>query len=107
MLAISFAPANTYACKKHDSKHKLTNCCLTKKGSNEKCGHKATADKGKTACNHAGCKCTASQIVNLVFPSEGWSVKAPEFPIKNNYFSYNQNNIRKGYYSIWLPPNIG
>ena len=107
LLAVTFAPLNSYACKKHTQKHKLVNCCLTKNKSDGKCDHKAdAADNGKTGCNHKGCSCAALQTVSILFPIEIVSTKAPEFIIKNYYFLSNQNNISKGYYSIWLPPNI-
>ena len=105
LLAVTFAPLNSYACKKHTQKHKLVNCCLTK--SEGKCNHKAdAADNGKTGCNHKGCSCAAAQTVNLLFPIEVTSIKAPELNLKNTFFSYNHQILSKGYYSIWLPPNI-
>ncbi len=108
LLAINLVPVNSYACKMHTQREAVAACCKNKDNSKAKCAHKK-ADKNKkckSACNHSGCNCAVSQSVNILFPLEIVSTKAPEFTLKNYFFLTNQNNISKGYYSIWLPPNI-
>ena len=108
MAAINFAPINSYACKKHEKREAVSSYCKDKKSSKTKCEHKADKNKKcKSACNHAGCSCPVSQTVNTLFPLQIIAAKAPEFSLKNYFFLINQNNLSKGYYSIWLPPNIG
>lgn len=107
MLAVVFAPVNSYACKRHNKSQSVAACCKAKSNSKTKCAHKAEKNKKcKSACNHSGCNCAAAQSVSILFPMEIISTKAPEFSFKKLYFLSNQNNISKGYYSIWLPPNI-
>ena len=108
MAAINFAPVNSYACKKHEKNEAVSSCCKNKKSSKTKCEHKAEKNKKcKSACNHSGCNCPVSQTVSILFPLEIITANTPEFTLKNNYFLTNQNTLSKGYYSIWLPPNIG
>ena len=106
MAAINFAPVDAYACKKHEKSKPVTTCCKTEKHSKSDCAHKAENNK-KSSCNHSGCNCQAAQSISILFPMEIITINTPQFSLKNNYFLTNQNTLSKGYYSIWLPPNIG
>lgn len=118
-FGVMLIPAVTYACGKS---HKKTEKNCAKKESNSKTekthnknlsedpckGEHSTKDQGcGSNCNHSNCKCLHFTVTIALTGESLLRDKIINFSVRKHNLIHTENNLSKGFHSIWQPPKIG
>lgn len=117
-LAVMLVPAETYACGKT---HKKTEKSCAKKESTSKTeksdkthckeqpckGEHSKKDQGcGSNCNHSNCKCVHSTVTIALTQENLLKDTLINYSARKHNSIDAENNLSKGFHSIWQPPKI-
>lgn len=108
LVGLLFTPTNTSACGTKSVKTEKS-CCKNNKSDKKCCseGKSGTKEKGcKGKCGHSNCTTTCGQASMTFVNTIDFELNKTVLFSKKSSFTYINNNISSGYFSLWLIPKI-